>query len=965
MVRFFLEKASEFIDGQKARLLDQLNGQRSFTLRITNGTDTQIKLSDAPHSVRGHCRTTFQELSPGEVGTLCFSGEGGHGGAAEFLIGKHERLSMSESKSTYGTSSFNAEFTSGGRISYRTTAKGVLQLCAWCCGKVERRPGHQSARSNPVQYIKGLPQQSTIQRVKQGRSFSLRVQDVVDGDDSEVSMIVASSKKNPKLVTSEDVVELSSPQQLTVAELCLQEKNSLEGNVMLIAEFAAVRKGMREAPYRDQAFALDLLIVGLVHDKFLQIDFAALQPNIREWQRQREKLNLGQVPLYEVFSQNKHGDDFMREYVSVCQNVLTAATYQCALSLEPFVLRQRQAGDWPPPVTLPDLKKQKSRKFLDYSRNKLKGIRGTIGDYFSTPEPDTPEPETQSRSLLGFTRETFQGIRGSIGQYFDTHKNDDILARHLGNLHQSSKEASLGDEPRNDFMLKELIRHCIHESAMFELRRQELLNKIAARSSQQQDAVNRYTQWLPLSKRSFCSPKSMSGLDRDAKFESICPQLFSNLSKTTCADQLLKSLGQKSGDYKSIATNSKSGEFFFFSHDKALLIKTVSEAEGVILHKMLPAYQYHIRRCDFPGSLIVRYAGLFYVEVPGAGKKCFTIMASVFDPRKKIHENFDVKGSLHGRHKKEDESTGKDVDWIQNQKRILLPVLERRLLLDAHERDMCFLMEHQVMDYSVLVGMHRLGEENTDNCTPTYEGSVLSEDGKTLYFLGIIDFLVGFSSYKQGEYLLRVLQGVASEASCVDPVRYAQRQVKFMRKHVLNPVAPEEDFGTVGRLTVHVQRAQQLVNADGPFGLSDPYVRVKLGLQHAKSSVVNNSLNPEWNQFLYLPVNEWHLGKEVELSVWDKDFSRAIQGADDFLGFVAVPMDQITTDRCMKLEGERLKDVDSGCIYVELFFEPTDNVSAPDDVPSAQEATCSVSTLFIRSANKRLMGLKNRFLTAR
>jgi len=106
----------------------------------------------------------------------------------------------------------------------------------------------------PVQYIKGLPQQSTIQRVKQGRSFSLRVQDVVDGDDSEVSMIVASSKKNPKLVTSEDVVELSSPQQLTVAELCLQEKNSLEGNVMLIAEFAAVRKGMREAPYRDQAF---------------------------------------------------------------------------------------------------------------------------------------------------------------------------------------------------------------------------------------------------------------------------------------------------------------------------------------------------------------------------------------------------------------------------------------------------------------------------------------------------------------------------------------------------------------------------------------------------------------------------------------------------------------------------------------------------------------------------------------
>ena len=49
----------------------------------------------------------------------------------------------------------------------------------------------------------------------------------------------------------------------------------------------------------------------------------------------------------------------------------------------------------------------------------------------------------------------------------------------------------------------------------------------------------------------------------------------------------------RAGPYKSMSTNSKSGEVFFFSHDKSYIIKTVSLAEGELLQGMLPAYQDH------------------------------------------------------------------------------------------------------------------------------------------------------------------------------------------------------------------------------------------------------------------------------------------------------------------------------------------------------------------------------------
>lgn len=138
-----------------------------------------------------------------------------------------------------------------------------------------------------------------------------------------------------------------------------------------------------------------------------------------------------------------------------------------------------------------------------------------------------------------------------------------------------------------------------------------------------------YLRYLPLSRRSCFLNSSKEG-QKFQKFEVFCSELFHSLEEETSASSVLESLGETSGDYKSLSTNSKSGEFFFLSRDRKFLIKTVSEAEGRLLFRMLPEYQDHIH--SSPMSLIVRFAGLYRVEIAKGSWKYFLLMMLFLHP---------------------------------------------------------------------------------------------------------------------------------------------------------------------------------------------------------------------------------------------------------------------------------------------------------------------------------------------
>ena len=59
----------------------------------------------------------------------------------------------------------------------------------------------------------------------------------------------------------------------------------------------------------------------------------------------------------------------------------------------------------------------------------------------------------------------------------------------------------------------------------------------------------------------------------------------------------------------------RSGSFFFFSHDKKFIIKTVSEAELKLFLRILPSLAEHYRKV--PDSLLVKKFGVFTVKRRG------------------------------------------------------------------------------------------------------------------------------------------------------------------------------------------------------------------------------------------------------------------------------------------------------------------------------------------------------------
>ena len=81
-----------------------------------------------------------------------------------------------------------------------------------------------------------------------------------------------------------------------------------------------------------------------------------------------------------------------------------------------------------------------------------------------------------------------------------------------------------------------------------------------------------------------------------------------------------------------------------------------------------------------------------------------------------------------------------------------------------------------------------------------------------------------------------------------------------------------------GRLTVTVVKAINLKSMD-INGKSDPYVKISGIGQAVKTNVINNNLNPIWNETFHFFVDVANPNPKLLLQVFDSDLN-----SDDFLG---------------------------------------------------------------------------------
>uniref|UniRef100_H2L667 C2 domain-containing protein n=1 Tax=Oryzias latipes TaxID=8090 RepID=H2L667_ORYLA len=81
-----------------------------------------------------------------------------------------------------------------------------------------------------------------------------------------------------------------------------------------------------------------------------------------------------------------------------------------------------------------------------------------------------------------------------------------------------------------------------------------------------------------------------------------------------------------------------------------------------------------------------------------------------------------------------------------------------------------------------------------------------------------------------------------------------------------------------GIVSIALIEGRNLIPMD-PNGLSDPYVKFRLGPQKYKSKTLQKTLSPQWREQFDMHMYE-ETGGVLEITVWDKDTGRR----DDFIG---------------------------------------------------------------------------------
>ena len=137
------------------------------------------------------------------------------------------------------------------------------------------------------------------------------------------------------------------------------------------------------------------------------------------------------------------------------------------------------------------------------------------------------------------------------------------------------------------------------------------------------------------------------------QFEDFEPAAFATLRRLFAVDtaRYLKSLRQTVDENGliSVSSNSRSGSFFYFTHDKQLLVKSIDDSEVQMLQKLVPSYTEYVRQ--HKDTLLPRFYGCHAIKYGQAGTLVhFVVIANINAPvlasstDATCTETYDLKG---------------------------------------------------------------------------------------------------------------------------------------------------------------------------------------------------------------------------------------------------------------------------------------------------------------------------------
>merc|ERR1712106_844286 len=122
-----------------------------------------------------------------------------------------------------------------------------------------------------------------------------------------------------------------------------------------------------------------------------------------------------------------------------------------------------------------------------------------------------------------------------------------------------------------------------------------------------------------------------------------------------------------------------------------------------------------------------------------------------------------------------------------------------------------------------------------------------------------------------------------------------------------------------GQVVITVYKARD-IEKKGMFGKADPYVKMTLGKQKAKSGTVKNNHNPEWNFKAIFDVDQ-NSSEGINIEVFDDDF-----GKDDSLGSTLLDISKVQEHHQLLNQWIPLEKCKSGAVLLSAEFIPVEKV---------------------------------------
>jgi len=215
---------------------------------------------------------------------------------------------------------------------------------------------------------------------------------------------------------------------------------------------------------------------------------------------------------------------------------------------------------------------------------------------------------------------------------------------------------------------------------------------------------------------------------------------------------------------------------------------------------LLPNYYQYMRTT--PNNLISKFYGFYSIQANSESiAENFIVMDNVFSNQPIIHEVFDLKGSTHNRSVPMEQKTRgsvvlKDLDISRGS--IRLKPEDKKSFEAQLVHDCNFLEANNMMDYSLLVGIHHIQSNENEIITQTFNlgqscfhknnGGLLSSDGSSIYYFGIIDILTPYGLTKILESSWKSLFVEESTLSAVNPHLYSTRFQHYILTYCMDDV---------------------------------------------------------------------------------------------------------------------------------------------------------------------------------